>query len=312
MLKYTIEENINFNDELYKLLDLDSDDEDNLCQITGGQLTDKHVILECNHHFNYDAIYKEIYNQKYKFKTYDIATLTQKNKLKFLDSGLDYYIKCPYCRNIQFTILPYYEELGLKQIYGINSLDKTLPNSIVISGSSTPFDNYKNTNINNYTYNLYGQIFKKGNCCEKINSFGDECTHCYVTQIPETQLYYCKNHYRVAIKSLKMSKKKQIMDAKLLNKKEREDKLLEKKKLLEEQNTERVKNGLLPLKQIKPKVENIVEHQPHVIEQYISEEGLEGCNAILKTGTNKGKLCGCKKIETNGLCKRHSPKINNK
>ena len=57
MLKYTIEENINFKDELYKLLDVESDDEDNLCQITGGQLTDKHVIIECNHHFNYDALY---------------------------------------------------------------------------------------------------------------------------------------------------------------------------------------------------------------------------------------------------------------
>jgi hypothetical protein len=54
MLKYRIEGNINFQDELYKLLDIESDDEDKLCQITGMPLTDKHVILECNHHFNYD------------------------------------------------------------------------------------------------------------------------------------------------------------------------------------------------------------------------------------------------------------------
>ena len=33
MLRYTIEGNINFQDELYKLLDIDSDDEDKLCQI---------------------------------------------------------------------------------------------------------------------------------------------------------------------------------------------------------------------------------------------------------------------------------------
>ena len=101
------------------------------------------------------------------------------------------------------------------------------------------------------------------------------------------------------------------MEAKLAIKKESEDKLLEKKKLLEEQNAERVKNGLLPLKRIKIKVENIVENQSHVIQNYISEEGLEGCTAILKTGTNKGKLCGCKKIENGGLCKRHSLKVNN-
>jgi hypothetical protein len=276
MLKYTIEGNINFKDELYKLLDIDSDDEEKLCQITGAKLTDKHVILECNHHFNYDSLYKEIYNQKYKFKTYNTATydtetLTQTNKQKFIDSGLDYYIKCPYCRNIQFTILPYYEELGLKQIYGINSLDKTLPNSIVESNSSIPFDS------NNHAYKLYGKIFKKGHCCEKINSFGDECPYKFVTLISETQLYYCKNHYKQAIISLKMSKKKKIVDAKLAIKKESEDKLLEKKKLLEEQNAERVKNGLLPLKRIRIKVENIVENQSHVIQNYISEEEVDGC-----------------------------------
>jgi hypothetical protein len=306
MLKYTIEGNINFQDELYKLLDIDSDDEDKLCQITGAPLTDTHVILECKHHFNYDALYKEIYNQKYKFKTYDISTLTQKNKLKFKDSNLDYYIKCPYCRNIQFTILPYYKELGLKEIYGINSLDKTLPNSIVICGSSCNISSFSH---DNYTSKVYGQIFKKGNCCEKINSFGDECPHKHVTLISETQLYYCKYHYKEAIKSVKMSEKKKIMDAKLADKKEREDKLLEKKKLLEEQNVERVKNGLLPLKKITTKVENIVQHDPHVIQPYISEEEVEGCNAILKTGPNKGKLCGCKKIENNGLCKRHIVKM---
>jgi hypothetical protein len=293
---YTIEGNINFQDELYKLLDIDSDDEDKLCQITGMQLTDKHVILECNHHFNYEALYKEIYNQKYKFKTYDIATLTQKHKQKFKESKLDYYIKCPYCRNIQFTILPYYTELGLKQIYGINSLDKTLPNSIVICGSS--YDNVESTNCDNYTYKLYGQIFKKGNCCEKINSFDDECPYKYVTFISETKSYYCKHHYKEAIKSLKMSEKKKLMDAKLASKKEREDK---KNKLTEEKN---LKQGVK-----KTKVENIVEHDTLVIQQYVLEEEVEGCSAILKTGLNKGKLCGCKKIENNGLCKRHSVKM---
>jgi len=300
MFKYTIEGNINFQDELYKLLDIDSDDEDNLCQITGMKLTDKHIILECNHHFNYEALYKEIYKQKYEFKTYDTTTLSKNDKQKFKDSGLDYYIKCPYCRNIQFTILPYYEELGLRKIYGINSLDRTLPNSMIICGSScNVLPMYEQSN--NYTYKLYGKIFKKGNCCEKINSFGDECPHKFVTLISETQSYYCKHHYKEAITSIKMSEKKKIMDVKLATrlaaKKEREDKLLEKKKLLEEKKSK---------PKIKSNVENIIEHQGNVIQQYISEEDVEGCSAILKTGINKGKLCGCKKIENNGLCKRHS------
>ena len=164
-----------------------------------------------------------------------------------------------------------------------------MPNSIVLSSSSIP-----SYGSDNYTYQLYGKIFKKGNCCEKINSFGDECPHKFVTYIQETQSYYCKNHYKDAIKMLKITEKKKIMDAKLAAKKEREDKLLEKKKLLEEKKSK---------PKIKLNVENIVEHQSHVIQNYISEEG---CNAILKTGINKGKICGCKKIENDGLCKRHS------
>ena len=171
---------------------------------------------------------------------------------------------------------------------------------MVICASScniVPFDS------DNYTYKLYGKTFKKGECCEKSKNFGDECKYKYVTFIPQTQSYYCKYHYKEAIKSLKISQKQEQMNAKLASKKERENKLNEKKKLLEEK-----KQGFK--KQINANVENIIENQDHVIQQYISEEEVEGCNAILKTGQNKGKLCGCKKIENNGLCKRHSPKVN--
>ena len=113
-----------------------------------------------------------------------------------------------------------------------------------------------------------------------------------------TSAVHQAEHYKEAIKSLKMSEKKKLMDAKLASKKEREDK---KKKLLEEKN---LKHGVN-----KTKVENIVEHDTLVIQQYVLEEEVEGCSAILKTGLNKGKLCGCKKIENNGLCKRHSVKM---
>ena len=58
-------------------------------------------------------------NKKIKTKT-----LNKNNLKKFLSSKLDYFIKCPYCRDIQFTILPYYEELGLEAKYGVNTLDK--------------------------------------------------------------------------------------------------------------------------------------------------------------------------------------------
>jgi hypothetical protein len=319
MTKYIIEGNINFQEELYKLLDEESDNEDEMCQITGLPLKDKFVTLECNHHFNYDALYKEIYKQKYEFKTYDITHLSKKDLQKFRDSKLDYFIKCPYCRNLQFTVLPYYKDLNLKEIYGINSLDKPLPNLQTNNNNN----NYKSSSEPyygslNYTFKLYGTIFKFGTCCQLNNLYthgNSKCMHQYVSTIPNTELAYCKYHYRNGLKNYKMSEKKKIMEEKSNLKKEREEKINERKKLLEEKNAEREAKGLTPLKRlpiIQKKIENVVE-QGQPIQSYVPEQEQLGCTAILKSGPNKGKECGCKKIATNGLCKRHVAKeeINN-
>ena len=82
MSNYIIEGNINFQEELYKLLDEPSDDENELCQITSLPLKDNFVTLECKHHFNYEALYKEINRQKYYFRTYDVKTLSTTNLQK--------------------------------------------------------------------------------------------------------------------------------------------------------------------------------------------------------------------------------------
>ena len=87
MSKYTIEGNINFQEELYKLLDEDSENEDELCQISGLPLKDKFITLECNHHFNYDALYREIYKQKYEFVFNSFACYYLEGG-EFLDSSL--------------------------------------------------------------------------------------------------------------------------------------------------------------------------------------------------------------------------------
>jgi len=316
MSKYIIEGNINFNEELYKLLDQESDNEDECCQITGLPLKDNFITLECKHHFNYEALYKEIYKQKYEFRTYDTMTLPKNDLQKFRESKLDYFIKCPYCRNIQFTVLPYYKELGLKEIYGINSLNKLLPNTISINNPSinNTYGSKPYYGDSDYTFMCYGVTFKAGVCCVKIGNFGDNCHQKYVSLIPNTQLSYCRYHYRDGLKSYKMAEKKKIIDAKLKAQKEKEDKLNEKKKQLEELNQKREELGLSPLKRLplKKKVENIVEQQNQDIQLYVPEEN-NGCIAILKSGPNKGKICGCKKIEANSLCKRHCQKdeINN-
>ena len=109
-----------------------------------------------------------------------------------------------------------------------------------------------------------------------------------------------------------MEQKQEEIAKKFVLKKEKLD---ERKKLFEEKNAEREAKGLPPLKRlpvIKKKVENIVEQQNNPIQQYVPDLVQFGCNAILKSGPNKGKLCGCIKIQENGLCKRHLPKdVNN-
>ena len=106
-----------FYEQLYKSLDDDSDNdnETELCQITGLPLESKCVTLECNHKFNYEPLYNEICKQKYVFNSYLWVHLSYKEKYLIKNKGVDYFIRCPYCRNIQLSVLPYYEELGLQK-----------------------------------------------------------------------------------------------------------------------------------------------------------------------------------------------------
>jgi hypothetical protein len=218
MPNYKIEGNVDFYGSLYSSLDYDSsDDQDQgssnklICEISGQKLTANFITLECKHTFNYDALYTEICKQKFVFKTYFPHLLTKRDEKKYNDSKLDYFIKCPYCRNIQFTILPYYEELGLKEIYGINSLDKKLKNDNEIENAQY---NHHSTNLHTttYTFKRYGVTFKFGDCCEKINVFGDTCNSHYASVIPNTQLSYCAHHYKEGLKKHKQKEKKICRD----------------------------------------------------------------------------------------------------
>lgn len=292
MSKYIIEGDLNFYDELYKSLDdKDDNEENNVCQITGLPLVEKSVTLECNHKFNYHALYKEICRQKFHFRTYVTAQLNKNNLKKFLSSNLDYFIICPYCRDLQFTILPYYEELGLEAKYGVNSLDKGYSYKPIATNS------YSETSC----YMIYGVMFEKnGPSCNKLYFSGECCKDKFTALIPNTHLSYCRTHYKDALREYKIEEKKKLMDKK-------NTLILEKKKLLEDTNAERVAKGLAPLKRlIKKKVENVVQTATNTVNVYVpEEEPSSGCNALLKTGVNKGKHCGCKKINTDGLCKRH-------
>ena len=245
--------------------------------------------------------------------------------MQIKNSNLDYFLKCPYCRNIQFTILPEYEDLGLEKKYGINSLDPSLP-----SKTQQSYINHNGVYYghDNFTFMMYGVLFKKGICCEQIldssltNPVYKKCSGKYCAQIPNTELNYCKYHYKKGLKDLKISEKNKIMEEK---KKQNEEKIKimeEKKKLKENQvkekqqkfeeiNKERIANGLQPLKRltVKKKIENIVKPGEPIsifIPEMEENNELLCCKAILKTGINKGKTCGSKLVNENCLCNRHN------
>ena len=109
-MKYKLEENINFFDELKnELLKTDeSKSEENLCMLTYQPLSDNYITLDCSHNFNYQALFQEVSNQKIE------------NNLETTHLHIN-EIKCPYCRNITSKLLPYIPEYNQVLKKGVNS-----------------------------------------------------------------------------------------------------------------------------------------------------------------------------------------------
>lgn len=112
---------MNFYQELFKSLSKNDTDEEisntqisnnknNLCLITNEPLSYIHVSLECGHKFNYEPIFQEIKHQKKKYSNiYEVQILDR------------FEIKCPYCRNIQKSLLPPPpKKSGFESVYLVN------------------------------------------------------------------------------------------------------------------------------------------------------------------------------------------------
>lgn len=285
MSTYIIENNIDF----YK--ELNSPDfgnlHDNTCLITGEPLTDYFVTLKCEHKFNYKALYTEIYQQKYNFKTYGYNALSKSDKKTFSKSKKDYYIRCPYCRNIQYTLLPFYPELSFKPKYGINTDDKELDPEYIVTISKKPKIIIPETTTQmpvideNYVCTIDGKVFQYGKCHYNYITPNTICKKAFVTKLKDKDECYCLEHY-------------QELNADLLQSKQeaKAKKALETKTKLDEVNKERISQGLMPLNKI-------------------SMYDEPGCQAILKSGSNKGTLCNCKITHpTLMFCGKHWPKDN--
>jgi len=269
MNNYLIEGNVDFYKELSKIMTEDSQDSaplENLnpenseiqskkyCLITNELLTDNSITLECSHSFNYIPLFHDIQNQKKKFNSMERYSLKTKQ------------IRCPYCRNIQQTLLPYYEIEGVTKIHGVNFYNE----------GEALVEEYRqnNYNSNEYVKGICGFSYiskdQEGNVVE------NNCTNKYVKVLSFDNKCYCVQHRLTVLKNyMALKKQKEKEDAKkakdLAKQKAKEEKM-EKKKLAKE------------LK----KQENII------------------CQEILKTGKNKGKTCCQKVSENSTLCSRHS------
>jgi hypothetical protein len=211
MPKYLIEGNINFYDELYKSLDnikieesKEHVNEKHLCLISQKPLTENYVVLECNHKFNYNAIFHDVLNHKKKFNT------MERHSLKINE------IRCPYCRNIQKKLLPHVE--GFPKVHGINYIDEE--------------------NINSH-YLKMGYIRGK---CSYQDEKCQKCDNVMVKMMITYNQSYCYTHYSLVIHKMIKEKQEKIKQEKmkkklaLLQKKQEE-----KQKKLQAKNAEKQK-----------------------------------------------------------------------
>jgi len=176
MTKYIVEDNIDFFREIKNNKNTEVDTI-NVCLITGEKLTDKSETLSCGHSFNYEPLFYDVLNHKKKFNS------MERRALRCLE------IRCPYCRNIQRKLLPYYEDLGFEKIHGVNFYDETNNNHI------------KSDKISNPSY--------IGVCAYEATNV---CNFTLVTMVESLGKPYCSYHKYMALQEHAKKQKKEIKD----------------------------------------------------------------------------------------------------
>jgi hypothetical protein len=112
-MDYMIEDDIDFFAELNKPDHaIPPEQEDHLCLITHEPLSDKFVTLKCGHKFNYVPLYNDLIRHKTKFNKKETTKCNKKQ------------IRCPYCRNVQSQLLPYYPQFGFPPVDEVTYADE--------------------------------------------------------------------------------------------------------------------------------------------------------------------------------------------
>ena len=297
---YIIDNNINFYEELYKSLDEpEPTTEIETCLITNLPLTENYVQLECKHKFNYVPLYNDILIHKKTFNRLERRMLDARE------------IRCPYCRNIQKTLLPFYKMEGIKEEHGVNYFDETLAvkkpyNSSEYSGYFQGTCAYVGTaTITNGENAIIQNVCCKNNQVKKLDL--DDKTYCMfhkyqvIKEHQKKEKQKAKDQAKQLAKEAKEQAKQIVQKAKQIVKEAKEQAKKEVKE--EKKNTKQKEKQVIPSDKLGDKLgdklndklsENIIIDLTHD----------DGCTQILKSGVKKGQTCGCKKHQNN-LCLRH-------
>ena len=208
MNKYNIEGKLQFYESLNKLIENNSDDEndnnDDKCLITNEPLTDYFISLSCGHKFNYKPLYNDLVYYKSKSVKQEYAI----NRLEL------HQIRCPYCRCKINNLLPYYKELGLELVNGINMYNIALPGPSYIPNIKCEYI-IDGIVMCNSTYGTNIVNDKDGNI------IGDN-------------KYYCKHHTKTILKNHRLELKEKLKIEKAMKQKAKEDAMILKLKAKED------------------------------------------------------------------------------
>ena len=157
-MNYLIEGGLNFIEELNKEIN-NKEEKKEVCLISGNELDEKHITLNCGHSFNYEFIYNEVKYQK--------NTNLDPKKLSIKE------IRCPYCRKVHSRLLPQIK--GFAKISGVNS-----PEKYCMYLSKCPYRDKNNIICNKPCNSLYCNkhnniVSKQTFRCECKTSKGERC-----------------------------------------------------------------------------------------------------------------------------------------
>ena len=277
MVKYIIEDNLDFYNELYKSISCESNENtesnlENVCLISNTPLSENFVKMECGHKFNYIPLYNDILNHKKKFNNME-------NKiLKNIE------IRCPYCRKVQQNLLPYHKYPGVKEVHGVNYFD---PNVVLKNPCACCENNMK---------------FIIGKCEYELAEEG-ECLNTSVLLLDQNKKYYCLYHkYKMSNDLAKKMKLDKIAFKKKQIEEEKQNKLDAKIKAKEDAKKEKndAKKEKNELKEITKKIKEDAKNTKKVNKNENVVLSVMCCSQLLKNGSN------CKqKQHTSTLCLRH-------